>query len=46
MFEIFLDFLPGGGGGGGGYSHMEGTGMLVGNFDLTPKRDQSGRGQS
>ena len=24
------------GGGGGGDSHMEGTGMLVGNFELNP----------
>ena len=30
----------------GGDSHMEGTGMLVGNFDFTPKRDQSRRGRS
>ena len=47
---------PGGGGGGGG-SHMEQTGMLVGNFEfnpsgagpklfVTPKGDQSGRSLS
>ena len=29
---------------GGGDSHMKQTGMLVGNFELTPKGDQSGRG--
>ena len=28
--------------GGGGNSHMEQTGMLVGNFELTPKGDHLG----
>ena len=31
---------------GGGDSHAEQTGMLVGNLNLTPKGDQSGRGLS
>ena len=30
--------------GGGGTPHMKGVGMLVGNLNLTPKGDQSGRG--
>ena len=30
--------------GGGGTPHMKGVGMLVGNLNLTSKRDQSGRG--
>ena len=30
--------------GGGGDSIMKGAGMLVGNFELNPKGDQSGRG--
>ena len=29
---------------GGGDSIMKGAGMLVGNFELNPKGDQSGRG--
>ena len=34
------------GGGGWGTPHMEGVGMLVGNFELNPKGDRSGRGPS
>ena len=34
---IFISYTRGGGGGGGGGdSHMEGTGMLVGNFEFNP----------
>ena len=33
-------------GGGGWTPHMKGMGMLVGNFELTPKGDRSGRGRS
>ena len=32
--------------GGGGTPHMKGVGMLVGNVDLNPKGDRSGRGPS
>ena len=32
--------------GGGGGSHMERTGMLVGNFEFTPERRPSGRRSS
>ena len=35
-----------GGGGGGRDSHMEQTGMLVGNFEFNPYRRPSGRGSS
>ena len=35
-----------GGGGGGEDSHMEQTGMLVGNFELTPKGDHLGVAQA
>ena len=32
--------------GGGEAPHMKGVGMLVGNFELNPKGDRSGRGPS
>ena len=53
-----VGLLPGGGGGGGRRARkrggggrgrpppMKGVGMLIGNFELIPKRDQSGRGPS
>ena len=31
---------------GGGTRHMKGVGMLVGNFELTPKGDRSGGAQT
>ena len=34
--EWFAHTVPGGGGGGGGDSHMEQTGILVGNFEFNP----------
>ena len=33
-------------GGGGGTPHIKGGGMLVGNFELTPKGDRLGRDRS
>ena len=35
---LYWAFVPG----GGGDSYMEQTGMLVGNFDFTPKGDHLG----
>ena len=37
-------FSLGGGGGGGGTRYIKKVGMLVENFEIDPKGDQSGRG--
>ena len=43
--EVFLERCGGfGAWGGGGNSQMKLTGMLVGQLELNPKEDQSGRG--
>ena len=46
MLQTNLFSGAGGKPGGGGNPHMKGVEMLVGNFELTPKGDRSGRGPS